>query len=334
MKISFVIPCYRSERTIEGVVAEIKSVMSQRSEVDYEIVMVSDHSPDKVYSVIERLCQEDPAHLRGMELARNFGQHAALMAGYAHSDGDLVFSLDDDGQAPCDSIWELIDKLEADGNDVVYGAYPIIKQSGFRRFGTMMNHFMMRWLLDKPATVHLSIFWVMRRFVVEEILRYSGPYPFLCGLVFRITKNVGNVTVEQRARVDGVSGYTFRALLSLWMNGFTAFSVKPLRLTFYLGMLLSVTGVFASLWTVVDKLFFHPRMPMGYGSLMAVLLFIGGSLMLILGLIGEYVGRIYICLNNVPQYVLSKQTWTVRLTPPAPQIRNMADSTLAPPPEK
>jgi undecaprenyl-phosphate 4-deoxy-4-formamido-L-arabinose transferase len=198
----------------------------------------------------------------------------------------------------------------------------------------MMNHFMMRWLLDKPATVHLSSFWVMRRFVVEEILRYSGPYPFLCGLVFRITKNVGNVTVEQRARVDGVSGYTFRALLSLWMNGFTAFSVKPLRLTFYLGMLLSVTGVFASLWTVVDKLFFHPRMPMGYGSLMAVLLFIGGSLMLILGLIGEYVGRIYICLNNVPQYVLSKQTWTVRLTPPAPQIRNMADSTLAPPPEK
>ena len=334
MKISFVIPCYRSERTIEGVASEIKSVMSQRPEVDYEIVMVSDHSPDKVYSVIERLCQEDPAHLRGMELARNFGQHAALMAGYAHSDGDLVFSLDDDGQAPCDSIWELIDKLEADGNDVVYGAYPIIKQSGFRRFGTMMNHFMMRWLLDKPATVHLSSFWVMRRFVVEEILRYSGPYPFLCGLVFRITKNVGNVTVEQRARVDGVSVYTFRALLSLLMNGFTAYYVKPLRLTFYLGMLLSVTGVFASLWTVVDKLFFHPRMPMGYGSLMAVLLFIGGSLMLILGLIGEYVGRIYICLNNVPQYVLSKQTWTVRLTPPAPQIRNMADSTLAPPPEK
>ena len=323
MKISFVIPCYRSEKTIEGVVAEIKSVVSRRPEVDYEIVMVSDHSPDNVYSVIERLCRDDPAHLQGMELARNFGQHAALMAGYAHSSGDLVISLDDDGQAPCDSIWELVDKLMADGNDVVYGAYPVIKQSGFRRFGTKMNHFMMHWLLDKPTDVRLSSFWVMRRFVVDEMLRYSGPYPFLCGLIFRITKNVGNVTVEQRDRVDGVSGYTFGSLLALWMNGFTAFSVKPLRLTSYMGGLLAVLGLLASLWTVVDKLFFHPEMPIGYGSLMSVLLFVGGTLMLILGLIGEYVGRIYICLNNAPQYVLSKHTQAICPT-----------SALARPPEK
>jgi undecaprenyl-phosphate 4-deoxy-4-formamido-L-arabinose transferase len=323
MKISFVIPCYRSEKTIEGVVAEIKSVVSRRPEVDYEIVMVSDHSPDKVYSVIERLCHDDPAHLRGMELARNFGQHAALMAGYAHSRGDLVFSLDDDGQAPCDSIWELVDKLETAEYDVVYGVYSEIKQCGFRRFGTGMNHFMMHWLLDKPKNVYLSSFVVMRRFVVEEMLRYSGPYPFLCGLIFRITKNVGNVPVEQRVRADGVSGYTFRSLLALWMNGFTAFSVKPLRLTSYVGVLLAVIGVVASLWTVVDKLFFHPDMPIGYGSLMAVLLFIGGSLMLVLGLIGEYIGRIYICLNNAPQYVLSKRTQAICPTP-----------TLAQPPEE
>ena len=112
MKVSFVIPCYRSESTIEGVVSEIRSVVSQRPEVDYEIVMVSDHSPDNVYRVIGRMCREDPLHLKGLELARNFGQHSALMAGYANSDGDLVFSLDDDGQAPCESIWELVDKLD------------------------------------------------------------------------------------------------------------------------------------------------------------------------------------------------------------------------------
>ena len=308
MKVSFVIPCYRSEHTIEGVVSEIKAVVSQRPQVDYEIVMVSDHSPDNVYQVIGRMCREDPEHLKGLELARNFGQHSALMAGYANSDGDLVFSLDDDGQAPCESIWELVDKLESDGNDVVYGAYPEIKQHGFRRFGTMMNHFMMRWLLEKPADVFISSFWVMRRFVADEMLRYSGPYPFLCGLVFRITKNVGNVSVRHRARIEGVSGYSLGSLLSLWMNGFTAFSVKPLRLASYAGGVLAVVGLLASLWTVVDKLFFHPEMPLGYGSLMAVLLFIGGSLMLVLGLIGEYVGRIYICLNKAPQYVLSRHT--------------------------
>jgi undecaprenyl-phosphate 4-deoxy-4-formamido-L-arabinose transferase len=93
------------------------------------------------------------------------------------------------------------------------------------------------------------------------------------------------------------------------MNGFTAFSVKPLRTASYLGVILAVLGLFASLWTVIDKLYFCPEMPLGYGSLMAVLLFVGGTLLLVLGLIGEYVGRIYICLNKAPQYVLAKSTW-------------------------
>lgn len=308
MKISFVIPCYRSEKTIEGVVAEIKSVVGQRPEVDYEIIMVSDHSPDDVYSVIEKMCAADPLHLRGILLARNFGQQAALMAGFSRSTGDIVFSLDDDGQAPVDAIYRLVDKIDKEGFDVVYGSYPVKKHSLFRNFGSLVNHYMAVCLVGKPKDLRISSFYAVKRFVLDEMLRYHGPYPYPGGLIYRVTKNIASVEVNHRARKVGTSGYTFRKLFALWMNGFTAFSVKPLRCATWLGFACASLGFAFGLWTVINKLFIHPEAAAGYSSLMAVILFIGGMLMLMLGLIGEYIGRIYICINQSPQYVVSKET--------------------------
>lgn len=307
MKISFVIPCYRSECTIGDVVSEIREVVSQRSDVDYEVVMISDHSPDNVYQVIERMCREDPVHLKGLELARNFGQHSALMAGYARSDGDVVFSLDDDGQAPCDSIWQLVDHLANGGYDVVYGTYGSKKHSFFRNLGSRINDLMTVWLLDKPSGLKVTSFFVARRFVVREMLNYAGPYPYLYGLVFRITRNIGEIPVEHRARQIGESGYSLAKLVGLWMNGFTAFSVKPLRLASYTGLACAMIGFAFGIWAIVNKLCIHPDAPVGFSSLMSAVLFIGGTIMLILGLIGEYIGRIYICINCSPQYVVSKE---------------------------
>jgi len=307
MNISFVIPCYRSEKTIKGVVSEIQEIMGQRPDLRYEIIMVSDHSPDKVYSVIEQMCHEDPSHLKGIELVRNFGQHSALMAGYAHSSGDVVFSLDDDGQAPVESIFTLIDKLD-EGFDVVYGAYPQKKHHWFRCLGSKINDLMMVWLLGKPVGLQATSFYTTKRFVIDEMLKYEGPFPYLGGLIFRITKSIGNVDVKHRNREEGESGYTLGKLIGLWMNGFTAFSIKPLRLASYMGMSLAFIGFLFGIWVVVNKLFIHPDAVMGYSSMMSVMLFIGGMLMLMLGLIGEYVGRIYICINKSPQYVISRKT--------------------------
>ena len=308
MKISFVIPCYRSEKTIEGVVAEIKSVVGQRPEVDYEIIMVSDHSPDNVYSVIEKMCAADPRHLRGILLSKNFGQQSALMAGYSRASGDIMFALDDDGQAPVDAIWRVVDEMERGGFDVVYGTYPAKKHNIFRNVGSSINHLMGVWLVGKPKNLHTTSFNAARRFIIDEILKYRGPYAYIGGLFFRITKNIGKVEVLHRKRVEGTSGYTFAKLLGLWMNGFTAFSVKPLRLATWAGVLCAAIGFLSGAWVIVKKLFIAPAMPLGYSSLMAVILFIGGMLMLMLGLIGEYIGRIYICINQSPQYVVSKVT--------------------------
>ena len=307
MKISFVIPCYRSEHTIRGVVGEIQEVVKRQSpNADYEIIMVSDHSPDSVFNVISELCERDPQHLKGLELARNFGQPSAQMAGFAHTCGDIVVSLDDDGQTPVDEVFRLVDKLH-EGYDVVYGTYPNKKHNVFRRIGSDINHFMAVSLIGVTKGLHTTSFFVMRRYVVDEILKYVGPFPYVGGLVFRITKNVAHVDVNHRDRICGTSGYSFSRLLRLWVNGFTAFSVKPLRVATWAGLACAILGFAGGLVTVLRKLFVDSSVPMGYSSLMCTILFIGGVMMLILGLIGEYVGRIYICINQAPQYVISRR---------------------------
>ena len=301
MKISFVIPCYRSERTLPAVVAELKSTMAQRPEYDYEIILTEDGSPDGVWQVIRRLAEQDP-RIRAIRFTRNFGQHAALMAGLSAVSGDAAFLLDDDGQAPVDELFKLVDELEK-GYDVVYGAYPEIRQNAFRRFGTLANKLMAESLLDWPKDVQATSFFVCRRLIVEEILRYDKPYPYLDGLIIRATKNIGHVLVHQRSRAEGRSGYTLGKLIRLWLNGFTAFSIKPLRAASLCGMLFALIGFIWTLVIVFVRLT-STDVPDGWTTIVAVLLLVGGLLMLMLGLIGEYIGRIYICMNNSPQYVV------------------------------
>ena len=300
--ISFVIPCYRSEKTIAAVTEEIMAEMTNSlPEFDYEIILVNDCSPDNVWQVIRTLSAQHP-QIRGISLARNFGQHAALMAGYRACCGELIVSLDDDGQAPIESVRALIDKLDA-GYDVVFGRYQEIKQSAFRRFGTVMNTKMCELLLDKPKDVISNSFFGMRRFVMEEMLRYKNCYPYLGGLIFRTTRNLANIDVVQRDRAEGTSGYSLMKLIMLWLNGFTAFSVKPLRVASVVGAVRAALGFLWGIYTVVHKLV-NPDVLIGYSSLAAIILFVGGMIMLMLGLIGEYVGRIYISLNDSPQYVI------------------------------
>ena len=301
MKLSFVIPCYRSERTLPAVVAELKSTMAQRPEVDYEIILTEDGSPDGVWQVIRSLAEAD-RRIRAIRFTRNFGQHAALMAGLSAVSGDAAFLLDDDGQAPVDELFKLVDELDK-GYDVVYGVYPEIRQNAFRRFGTWANIVMAEALLDWPKGVQATSFLICRRLIVEEILRYDKPYPYLEGLIIRATRNIGHVLVHQRDRAEGSSGYTLGKLIKLWLNGFTAFSVKPLRAASFCGVTFAAIGFIWTLVIVIIRLT-TTDVPDGWTTIVAVLLLVGGLLMLMLGLIGEYIGRIYICMNNSPQYVV------------------------------
>lgn len=303
-KVSFVIPCYRSEKTLGHVVTEIRETMEQLHKYEYEIILVNDCSPDDTFGVIRKLC-ETHENIRGIGFARNFGQHAALMAGLRQSAGDYVVCLDDDGQTPADEVNKLLDKLER-GFDAVYAKYEHKHHSGFRNWGSRVNDLMLRVMLEKPQELFVSSYFAVKRFVVEDMIRYENSYPYVIGLVLRTTKNITNVVVQHRDREEGRSGYTIKKLLNLWFNGFTAFSVKPLRIATSIGLASACAGFLYGIYTVIKR-FVNPTVPIGFSALMAALVFFGGMIMIMLGLIGEYVGRIYISMNNSPQYVVRER---------------------------
>jgi len=305
-KISVVIPCYRSGSFIDSTVNEIVAVLEDMKEYVYEIVLVSDASPDNVYERILDMSKRNN-RIIGLELSKNFGQHVALLAGYREATGDYVVSMDDDGQTPAAGIPILLSKLK-DGYDVVYAKYSNPKQSAFRKTGSEINQTIMDWGLSKPKSIVTTSFFIMRKLICDEIKKTTIPHPYIAGLVFRITFNVGNADVDQKERIGGKSGYSLSKLFSLWLNGLTTFSIKPLRIATFAGIVVAIAGFVGMILVFVNR-FVNPDAPLGYSSTMTVMLFLGGIIMLMLGVIGEYIGRVYININNSSQYVIRKKTY-------------------------
>lgn len=299
--ISFVLPCYGSEKTISFVVDEIRQVIAQKPTYDYEIIAVNDCSPDNVWEVLRGIAADDQ-RVRLIGLAKNMNRPGAVMAGLGRAVGDYIVVMDDDGQCPMDRFWDLLAPLEGE-YDVAMADYPTRKQSLFKDFGTLVNKKMTEYILDRPKDLQFTNFMVMRRYIAQEICKYTNPYPYMTGLILRTTRRITCVPMEERDRYSGSSNFTFIKMLNLWMNGLTAFSIKPLRLATFAGVVFALLGFLYGLFTVIMKIV-NPAISAGYSSLMAVLLLIGGVLMLMLGMIGEYIGRIYISLNNSPQYVI------------------------------
>lgn len=301
--ISFVIPCYRSEMTIKSVIDEIVDTVSKRKEYDYEIITVNDASPDSVYDILKVLAQDNP-RIKVINLAKNVGKHSAVLAGYSFVKGEYVVNLDDDFQSPIDHLWELMSPVINDECDVATAVYKRKEEAAWKRIGSNINLIASEILLDKPKGLRFENFSVMKRFVTDRVAEYKNPYPFLEGLILRVTKRIQSVPMEQRERADdNKTGFTFRKSVSLFANGFTNFSVKPLRGALAIGLVFALLGFVYGIYTIIHKLL-YVQTPMGWSSLMAVVLFSMGIIMIQLGMIGEYVGRIFICINNAPQYVV------------------------------
>ncbi|MBQ9065618.1 MAG: glycosyltransferase family 2 protein [Blautia sp.] len=300
---SFVIPCYRSEHTIEKVAAEIRETMAQRKEFDYEIICVNDCSPDNVYDVLVKMAEADK-RVKVVNLAKNMGKHCAVMAGYSAVEGDYVVNIDDDCQSPVYELWNLMKPIFEEDYDVVTAIYNEKKESKGKKLGSDINLWVSEIMLDKPKGLRFENFSAMKRFVCDEMLKYKNPYPYMEGLILQVTKRITGVRMDQRERGDDMgSGFTLSKSIKLFANGFTSFSIKPLRVATIVGTLFAFLGFVFGLYIIIHKII-DPSVPMGYSSTMAVILFSNGLIMFLLGLIGEYVGRIFICINNSPQYVI------------------------------
>ena len=304
--LSFVIPCYRSAHTIGAVVEELTQTLKTRQdEYDHEIILVNDGSPDNTAEVIRGLCDAYPS-IVFVDLSRNFGQHSAIMAGFHHVQGDIVICLDDDGQTPANECFKLIDKV-AEGYDIVFAEYPKRRQSWFRNLGSRFNTFCNHFFYNQPKELTANSYYACQRFVVDSALQYPNPFPYITGLLFQSVSRYCNVPITHRARMEGQSGYNLKKLISLWVNGVTAFSIKPLRLASYMGWITAFVGFVFALITIIRKIF-HPEMQAGWASTIAVMLVLGGVIIALIGVIGEYIGRIYLSINRYPQFVVRSVT--------------------------
>lgn len=300
--LSIIIPVYNSENTIELVINQIIEVLANK--IKYEIILVNDGSKDNSYQKCIKLANQYN-FLKFINLSKNFGQHNAIIAGLRFASGQLILFMDDDLQTPPVEIWKLIDKLN-EGYDVVYANYIEKYHNKLQNLGSLINDKMLCLFLKKPPSLKITSFFIIRRFLADEIIKYEGPFPYLGGLILRATNNIGIVTVQHSKRLYGKSNYSFFKLINLWLNGFTNFSIKPLRISFFLGLFFSIISFLFSIALVIRKLI-DTNVYLGWTSLIVAILFFSGIQLILVGLVGEYVGRVFLSINKQPQYVIKEK---------------------------
>ena len=291
---SIIIPCYKSSRTIRKVVEMTADELNNLNISEYEFVLVDDYSPDGGATLDE---------LRALARAKNAGQHNAVMAGLNYASGDLLIAMDDDMQTHPSQLKYLLAEIDK-GYDIVYGYYPEKKHSIFRNFGSFVNYITVRILIGKPKDMRTSSYWVIRRFVRDYVVQYKSPYTHLQGLFLRTTRNISCIPIKHFDREVGESGYTFKKLIQLWSN-IMGYSVIPLRMATYCGYFFSMLSILGAVIVVIRKLL-NPSMAIGWPSMMCAICFFSGIIMLFMGLIGEYLGRMFLGMNRQPQFVVKK----------------------------
>lgn len=302
VSLSVVIPVYRGAQTIGRLVHRLLGCLSEQYQL--EIVLVNDGSPDNSAAVCRQLAQQLPA-VRFVNLSRNFGEHNAVMAGLNHASGDYLVIMDDDFQNPPEEVIKLVAEAQR-GYDVVFAQYEVKRHSPLRNLGSRFNNRVASLLLDKPVDLYLASFKVINRFVAQELIKYDGPYPYVDGLILRMTRNYSRVPVAHDPRQEGRSGYTLRKLVGLWLNMFTNFSVLPLRLASLAGFVCAAIGMLIACVFIVEKLR-YPDLPTGWTSVIVSLFIIGGVQLFALGMIGEYLGRLFLKQNGRPQFVVRER---------------------------
>jgi undecaprenyl-phosphate 4-deoxy-4-formamido-L-arabinose transferase len=303
LALSIVIPVYNGAQSIGELVHALEALAVPGG---HEIVLVNDCSPDNSLSICHDLLARATVPMTLVNLSRNFGEHNAVMAGLRHARGAHVITMDDDLQNPPTEILRLLDHAQQSGKDVVYTYYASKQHETWRNLGSRFTNRVADWLLDKPKGLYLSSFRCMSAFVVEQVTRYEGPFPYVDGLILQVTQSITRLEVQHLPRAHGRSNYNIRRLVRLWLNMFVNFSVMPLRLTTFAGFGISVLGLIGVAWVVGEALLYET--PPGWASLTAAVLLLSGVQLMMLGLIGEYLGRLYLTANHKPQSIVRDVT--------------------------
>lgn len=320
LALSIVIPVYNGARSIGELVAALEGLAVPGG---HEIVLVNDCSPDDSLEVCRSLLSRARIPMTLVNLSRNFGEHNAVMAGLRLTRGRHVITMDDDLQNPPSEVLRLLEHAQLSGKDAVYTYYASKEHALWRNLGSRFTNRVADWLLDKPKGLYLSSFRCLSAFVVEQITRYEGPFPYIDGLVLQVTQSLDRLEVQHLPRAHGRSNYTLRRLVRLWLAMFVNFSVMPLRLATVTGFALSVIGLVGAAWAVLEALLWST--PTGWASLAVAVLLLSGVQLLMLGLIGEYLGRLFLTANRKPQAIVREVAHSEPKAAPAHQRDDRAD---------
>ena len=302
--ITIIIPVFNSEKTIFDLVSNIFD--SLKLDYKFEVILINDCSSDNSDIECLKLYDKYKGKIKYYKLAKNVGEHNAVMAGLNYAMGDWIVIMDDDFQNPVSEVEKIINFSLSNDYDVVYTHYQYKKHNIFRNLGSYFNNKVANIMLKKPNDLYLSSFKSIQSKVVKEIIKYNLPYPYIDGLILRTTRNISSIQVKHKKRIQGKSGYTLKKLFSLWLNMFTNFSVVPLRISTLFGFIFSFVGLIFGIITIIEKLL-YPELPQGYPTIIIVVLLFSGMQLIFLGVIGEYLGRLFLSNNKHPQYFIDKR---------------------------
>ena len=301
IKLSIVIPVYNAELSIEGLIDHLFDTLKSEN-LDVEVILVNDFSKDNSWKKIHLITKKYRENIIAINLSKNFGEHNAVMAGYSYATGDFIVNIDDDFQNPPNEILNLLQEIQK-GHDVVYSRYIKKNHNFWRNIGSYFNGAVATLLLKKPKGLYLSSFRIITNSLKNEIVKYTGPYPYIDGIILRSTRHIGTITVSHTKRTRGESNYTLIKLIRLWSWMFLNFSVLPLRMASILGIIFSFIGLISFTIVIIQKMIIKD-LQLGWASIISSIFLLSGVQLLVLGLIGEYVGRLYISNNESPQFVI------------------------------
>lgn len=304
IKVSIVIPVYNSEDSIGQLVDRLDESLS--NDYNLEVVLVNDYSKDNSEEVCTEVAHKHKGVVKFFSLAKNVGEHNAVMAGLGQTTGDFAVIMDDDFQNPVSEVVKLVNYAAENDYDVVYTFYSEKKHHFFRNLGSSFNDWVATFMLKKPKDLYLSSFKLINRFLIDEVIKYDLPFPYIDGLILRTTQNIGKIQVIHEERKAGKSNYTITKLVSLWLNMFTNFSIMPLRISVIVGFFFAMIGFGFGLYTLVEK-FMNPDMPTGYSSMFTAISIFSGIQLMAIGMLGEYLGRMFLSQNKRPQYCIRKK---------------------------
>lgn len=303
--VSIVIPAYNESQNISAVLSCVNDVLKQ-IQMDYEVIFIDDGSNDNTADTIEYL-RKSHSELHYIRFSRNFGHQAALKAGIDHARGNVIISMDADLQHPPGLITEMMERWR-EGYEIVYTQRRPDKNLGwFKKVSSRLFYKLLRSISDVHIEEGTADFRLIDRKVADIIKEQNDPFLFIRGLIPWMGFKQFKLVYDPAQRLHGKSKYTLRKMTAFAVNGITGFSIKPLRVAIFLGLIISLMAFLYGIYAIWAFLY-DDRVISGWASVITSILFIGGIQLIILGIIGEYIGKAYLQSKNRPFYIVAEST--------------------------